>query len=141
MKRCLQTVLLGLVLSAPNGFAESYQVEAGGSYEGDDRDDFEITTVNLYGVYFLAAVKTDERPLAEAAFFAKSSFVRADYIDRERKLDRVGFRDITVDTDGIGIGGRYVMPEDDIIIEAGLLSAISTVCRWAAASTSPMIRR
>lgn len=85
--------------------ANAYQVEVNGTYQNVDNDAADVDIYRLGGEFYFNNVEANSGPLKEAAFLEKASSVRATYED----LDTV---------DGIILGGRFVAPGSNMLLEA-----------------------
>lgn len=125
--KILSTTLLLATLSA-NVFAD-YQVEAYGSYEHISRDAGDDSGLTIGGEYYFKPVSTEGIVLGEAAFLNKASYVNLEInsASSEETRDVYGWYGNWVETKqvretALALGGRYVAPENNIIIEAGFES-------------------
>lgn len=113
MKLKILVAACGLVASGMAG-AESYQADVQvvaqrTDYDGIDSEQKEYAVI---GQYFFNAVRTDNLPLAEAAYLGKSSnvFAGVDHIPKQN-----GHGDAQVYT----AGAEFFIPENFLYVEAG----------------------
>lgn len=109
MKRVPLLAGSGMLILASFANAGSYQGEVFGEYGRIDTDSGDIRGIEVGGKYHLKPVVTDNKPLAEAAFITKSSWLGAALYDEELTIDAPG-KDTKVDIDGVIFNGHYVMP-------------------------------
>lgn len=118
MKKILLAAAIAMPIVMPS-LANAYQFEAGLDFAtGDEGEEIDIDSASVFGTFYLSNVDDSLGPRSEAAFLNKSSFVTAEAFSEEES--QTGFED--VDTDLLGIGGRYVVPDSDFIIEASLVT-------------------
>lgn len=71
-----KTILSTLLLTSTATFANTYNGEISAHYIDQDND---VSAISLQGTYHFTEVNTANKPLAEAAFLEKRSFVNAGY--------------------------------------------------------------
>lgn len=111
MRSLVQAAFLATLMAS--SIASAYQVEVGGMIEKTkiDNVDGDADTFALTGKYYLAPVKNDASPLAEAAFLSKTG--------------HLGLNFARVDGDGesldvVGISGEYYIPDSQFYVSAGI---------------------
>jgi len=129
MKKFLLATAIALPLAMPS-VADTYQIEAGVlAIGGDIGDDIDLDATAIFGTYYLKEVDDSVGPKAAAAFLNKSSYVSAAYLTAEVSeggvgsgLSIVSASDDDQETDVSSIGGRYVIPGQDIIVQGSFSS-------------------
>jgi hypothetical protein len=113
MKLKLIVAAFGLVTSAIAG-AESYQADVGLAAQRTDSDGInsDQKMYELTGQYFFNAVRTDNLPLAEAAYLGKNSnvFAGVDHIPKQN-----GHSDAQI----YAAGAEFFIPENFLYVMAG----------------------
>ena len=109
--------LSGLFFFSTASHAEQpYQVELSGGYEEQDADSSTDKSAIISAEVFFSPVKTDNRPLAEAAFLAKSSSVFLGYVKQKSDLKNSNVN--RIDFKGPAAGINYITETHAIILSA-----------------------
>lgn len=106
MRNILKALPLAILVAAGHTSASEYQGDITGALGQQSGDNFDVRILEITGRYHFAPISTDERPLAEADFFARSSYIS------------FGLRDYgdDADADGFVVGGQFVEPETHFIL-------------------------
>lgn len=102
-----KTILSTLILASSASFASTYNAEVGLEYTDFDGD---TSSIQLNGVYHFTAVDTTNKPLAEAAFLQKHSFINARHTEYD--FDEGG------STDDQAIGFGFYIPNSIFYVGA-----------------------
>lgn len=102
-----KTILSTLLLASTATFASTYNGEVGLEYTDFDGD---ANSIAIYGVYHFSEVNTANKPLAEAAFLEKRSYIAAAHAE----LDVDG----GASTDAQALAGGFYIPNTIFFIGA-----------------------
>ena len=129
-----KTILSTLLLASTTTFADTYNAEVGVEYVSDGASIVRnvlpadnVSSIQLYGTYNFSAVDTANKPLGEADFLGKHSYIDASY----SSIDPDGGSSLDTQHIGVGfyipnsifyIGAQYVKFEDlnDTIVSVGI---------------------
>jgi hypothetical protein len=122
--------LLAMMMFGAAAAQADYQVEIGASYSStseeyeydDSQYDYDVDTDTLAAgaTFYFSPVSTGNGPLAQAAFLSKASGIAVGYANGEADydFDRGNFVDQSYDFDAVSIGGHFVLPSPNLILEA-----------------------
>ncbi len=117
IKQTLSVTLLSLSLFSSISYAEqSYQTEIIGGYEKEDADTSTDKITGLAAEIYFSPVNTENKPLAEAAFLDKSSFVTFGYLKEKSDLQNSNIN--SFDASGPIIAINYITETDAFILGA-----------------------
>jgi hypothetical protein len=113
MKLKLLVAAIGVALSGV-AIADSYQAEVSGGVSRTDHDFYseDLNRYDLDGIYYFKSVKTDNLPLAEAAYLGKNSNVFAGVIDQHLEH--------SYSSQSYNIGAEFYIPENFLYVKAGI---------------------
>src|SRR5689334_8617273 len=103
--RKIVSLCVAATFAATSAFADEYRAEVGVSFDRIELDDSVFDHAQAFsanGTYYLAPVRTDGLPLAEAAFLNRSSFASIGAVRSE-------FDDEKIDFYGASLG--YYLPD------------------------------
>jgi hypothetical protein len=107
-----KTILSTLVLASSASFASTYNAEVGVDYTDYEGD---ASLVTIHGTYHFTEVDTTNKPLAEAAFLQRRSFIAATH--SELDVDGGGSADAQT------IGAGFFIPNSIFFVAAHYLKA------------------
>lgn len=108
MKKFLTAIPTALLVIASTASAFEYQGDVTGGLLKQSGKGYDVRVLHIVGRYHFAPIETDDRPLAEADFFARTSFVSLGLDDYGDDMDE----------NGMVFGGQYVEPESNFLFGA-----------------------